>query len=89
MKKIIAWLLIIATTAAVTVGGTLAYLTDRDSEANVFTTGDVKIDLEEDFQQGAELLPGKDIEKEPTITNIGENTAWVWAEIAVPAELDN
>ena len=88
MKKIIAWLLIIAITAAVTVGGTLAYLTDRDSEANVFTTGDVKIDLEEDFQQGAELLPGVEVEKKPTITNIGENEAYVWATVAIPGGLD-
>ena len=88
VKKIIAWLLIIATTAAVTVGGTLAYLTDRDSEANVFTTGDVKIDLEEDFQQGAELLPGVNVEKTPTITNIGKNDAYVWATVAIPGSLE-
>ena len=87
MKKVIAWLLIIATTAAITVGGTLAYLTDRDSEANVFTVGDVKIDLNEDFQQGAELIPGVDIKKEATITNTGKNDAYVWLTVLLPVEM--
>lgn len=75
---------------ALGVGGTLAYLTDRDSEANIFTVGDVSIDLNETFNpDDAELLPGLDIKKEPTITNTGKNAAWVWATIAFPAALDN
>ena len=44
MKKILAWFLILATTAAVAVGGTLAYLTDTDEDVNVMTLGKVKID---------------------------------------------
>lgn len=67
--------------------GTLAYLTDRDSEANVFTVGNVSIDLNESFEQGATILPGKDIEKKPTITNTGKTDAWVWATIAIPSVL--
>ena len=86
-KKIIAWLLVVVLTAGAAIGGTLAYLTDRDSEANVFTVGDVKIDLSEDFDQGATLIPDVDIEKKPTIKNIGPNKAWVWATVAVPAKL--
>ena len=87
-KKIIAWLLVVILTAAAAIGGTLAYLTDRDSEANVFTVGDVNIDLNESFDQGATLIPGVGIVKKPTITNVGPNTAWVWATVAVPAALD-
>ena len=87
-KKIIAWLLVVILTAGIAIGGTLAYLTDRDSEANVFTAGDVKIDLNEDFSQGSTLIPGVNIEKKPTITNVGSNDAWVWATVAVPAGLD-
>ena len=88
-KKIIAFLLVVSLTAAVAIGGTLAYFTDRDSEANVFTVGDVKIDLEEEFEQGAQLVPGVNIEKKPTITNTGINDAWVWMEFAIPSALDN
>lgn len=44
MKKVIAWLLVLALTAAVSIGATLAYLTDTDEDVNVMTVGKVKID---------------------------------------------
>ncbi len=44
MKKALAWLLVLAMTAALAVGGTLAYLTDTDEDVNVMTVGQVKID---------------------------------------------
>lgn len=44
MKKAIAWMLVVALTAAIAVGGTLAYLTDTDEDTNVMTLGNVKID---------------------------------------------
>lgn len=88
MKKVLALVLCLVL-AAGAVTGTLAYLTDRDSEINVFTVGDVKIDLTEDFEQGATLMPGIDINKIPTITNTGKNEAWVWMTFAIPSALDN
>ena len=88
MKKIIAIVLAALLIAGVSIGATLAYLTDRDSEVNTFTIGDVTIDLEEEFEQGATLIPGVNIEKKPTITNTGKNDAWVWLTFAIPAALD-
>ena len=44
MKKVIAWLLVLALTAAISIGATLAYLTDTDEDVNVMTLGNVKID---------------------------------------------
>ena len=44
MKKIIAWLLVVALTAAISIGATLAYLTDTDEDVNVMTLGKIKID---------------------------------------------
>ena len=44
MKKTLAWLLVLSMTAALAVGGTLAYLTDTDEDVNVMTVGEVKID---------------------------------------------
>ena len=44
MKKVLAWLLVLTMTAALAVGGTLAYLTDTDEDVNVMTVGKVKID---------------------------------------------
>lgn len=89
MKKFTTMAICFVLIACMVAGGSLAYLTDRDSEANVFTVGDVKIELNEDFEQGARLTPGVDIKKEPTITNTGVNDAWVWAQIAIPSALDS
>lgn len=85
------WIMVLALvmSMAMATTGTLAYLTDRDSEANVFTMGNVEIDLTEDFDQGAELLPGLDIEKKPVITNTGKTEAWAWMIVSIPTALDN
>jgi predicted ribosomally synthesized peptide with SipW-like signal peptide len=88
MKKVIAIVLLVALVSAISIGATLAYLTDRDSEVNVFTIGDVTIDLKEEFEQNSTLIPGVKIEKKPTITNTGKNDAWVWLTFAIPAALD-
>lgn len=47
MKKVISWIAIIATTAALAVGGTVAYLTDTDEDINVQTIGNIKIEQHE------------------------------------------
>lgn len=85
------WILISCLVLSLTLGlgGSLAYLTDRDADVNVFTMGNVDIELTEEFQQGAELMPGKDITKDVKVKNTGKNNAWVWVQIALPAELDN
>ncbi len=88
MKKTIAMILVVVLCCAASVGLTVAYLTDRDSAANIFTVGNVAIDLTEDFEQGATLIPGVDINKKPSITNIGNTDAWVWATVAIPTALD-
>ena len=67
MKKIIAWLLVLALTAAVSIGATLAYLTDTDEDVNVMTLGKVKIDQleyeridDESKNEGAEVQEFRD-----------------------------
>lgn len=87
MKKILSLILVIVLAAGVAVTGTMAYLTDRDDETNVYTVGDVKIELEGDFAKGTQLLPGKNIDCNPVIKNTGKNDAWVWLTYAVPTEL--
>ncbi len=89
LKKVLLMCTAYALVAAIAIGGTLAYFTDRDSAANVFTVGDVSIELNEKFEQGAELIPGVKIEKEVTVTNTGDNDAWVWMTYAIPSILDN
>lgn len=87
-KKAMSMLLVTVLVAMIAIGGMLAYLTDRDSKANVFTVGDVKIDLIEDFNQGAELTPGTEITKKVEVKNTGKNDAWVWVTVSVPAGFD-
>lgn len=87
-KKIIALCLSAIIVVTAIAGASLAYLTDRDSAENVFTFGNVEIELNETFEDN-ELIPGKKLVKEATITNTGKNDAWVWVTVAIPAALDN
>lgn len=89
-KKILAMCLCVAMLAIAIVGGTLAYFTDTDAETNVFTTGNVAIDLIEVFDpDNAKLMPGIDIQKEIYVKNEGSETAYVRVHIAFPAILDS
>lgn len=60
-KKLIALLLSLTIAAAGLVGGTIAYLTDTDSDVNVMTLGNVEIDQKENgengFEDGTDLYP--------------------------------
>ena len=100
-KKITALCLCVAMLAIAIVGASLAYFTDTKSETNTFTVGSVKIDLIEqqkgedgleDFEPVKKLLPGKSndgnaISKIVTVKNTGNNDAWVWVELKIPAYL--
>ena len=48
-KKILVLAMTLSMVAILAIGGTIAYFTDTDIQTNVFTTGNVKIDLFEDF----------------------------------------
>ena len=70
--------------AILAVGGTLAYFTDTtEVKNNVFTVGNVKIELEEPKwdEQGEEdapeVYPGEALAKDPTVTNTGANPCFV------------
>ena len=88
-KKIISLCLVVALGATAVIGGTLAYFTDTDAETNVFTYGNVSIDLKEDFVQESKLKPGMDVNKDAWIVNDGNEDAYVWAEILIPSALDD
>lgn len=98
-KKILAIAMVVAVLATAIVGMTLAYFTDTDRETNVFTTGNVQIDLWENFTQESELIPAtgsaqdgtlqNGVEKEVFVTNTGSMDAYVRVHIAIPAVLDN
>jgi len=75
---------------AVGASGTLAYLTDSETATNVFTVGEVKIDLEEpnypgnDSDDVKELVPNEEVKKDPQIENTSINDAIVYLKMSVP-----
>lgn len=105
MKKKVTAVCATVALAAVAMGGaTLAYFTDTDKADNVFTTGNVDIELIEGFGDGdpstpEKLLPatgsaqegtlGNGIAKEVYVTNCGAEDAYVRVHIAIPSILDD
>lgn len=102
MKKKLLAVSMVAALGVTAVGGTLAYFSDTDAQTNTFTTGNVAIDLWEDFgnNEGIEkLIPAvgsaqngtlkNGIEKEVYVTNTGSENAYVRVHIAIPSILDN
>lgn len=99
MKKIISLLLVIALTATIAIGGTMAYLTmDAGDEQNVFSVGNINVSLDEDVgvigeggevketEGGAEyteIMPGDYLKKEVTVTNNGKTDAYVAVTVTV------
>ena len=89
-KKIVTLCLVAALAATAVVGGTLAYFTDTDTADNVFTTGNVDIDLVETFDEtNATLMPGIDIQKVINVKNEGSEEAYVRIHLAIPSMLDS
>ena len=56
-KKIVTCCLVAALLVIGVIGASLAYFTDKDAKDNVFTTGNVDISLQENFEQNSKLLP--------------------------------
>lgn len=79
-KKIITLCLVIALLAVSIAGASLAYFTDTQEADNVFTMGDVDIELEEpDWDPDPEdgFNPGVEYAKNPYVTNTGDTDVWV------------
>ena len=86
MKKKLALLLAVVMVFGITVGATLAWLSDSTPEVkNTFTVGDIKITLTETWNKDtnndgaadaweAQLLPGKEYEKDPVVAVDGNET---------------
>lgn len=101
-KTILVAAIAVMLVAALVVGGTLAYFTDKDDATNTFTVGNVKIDLNEQqkvengglvqFDASKKLVPGKSndgnaVSKIVTVSNKGANDAWVWVDLKIPKYL--
>lgn len=103
-RNLIALVMVIALTFVAGVGATVAYFMDEDAQVNTFTTGNVAIDLWEDFGDNdatgiEELIPAvgsaqdgtlkNGVEKEVYVENTGSEDAYVRVHIAIPNVLDD
>ena len=86
-KKLAATVIASVMVGTMLVGGTLAYLTDNERLTNKFTIGKVDVELTEPNwheEENQKLEAGQTVKKDPTITNVGINDAYVYLEVQVP-----
>lgn len=84
-KRTVTMALVAALIALLIGGGTMAYFQDTDSaDTNVFTVGDVDIELyEPSWVQPEYVSPGENYAKDPYVANEGTNPAWVRINVTV------
>ena len=81
-KKLILLSLAMLLVIAAAVGTTFAYLTDKDTARNTFTVGKVMIDLTETTGKSYQMVPGCEIDKDPTVTvKKGSEKCWVFVKV--------
>ena len=86
-KSLVLTMASVAAIAAIGVGATFAYFTDSKETSNPFTLGDIEIELTEpnwDEANGVNILPMQTVEKDPTVTNTGDNDAYIFVKVTVP-----
>ena len=90
--------IVVAMIAVLAIGSIAAYFTATDSVTNTFVVGNVEIDLREDQYDSHkaddldndgiadvnEITPNKEIIKDPSVKNTGENDAYVFTMVAIP-----
>lgn len=72
-------------------GGTLAWLTDKtDAVTNTFTVGDINITLDETTGNDYKILPGVNILKDPKVTVLKDSEAcWLFVKVEKSANWPN
>ena len=103
-KKMLVTTMVTLLIAIALIGTTLAYFTDTDSKSNVFVSGNVAIELVENFGDNDPATPEKllpavgsaqagtlqnGIKKEVSVKNTGTEEAYVRVHIAIPSILDD
>lgn len=82
-KRISLTLTAVALATLMLVGGTLAWFADSSTVSNKITTGSIDIKVEEpeypgnDKPEVTNVTPGTVIPKDPTVFNIGKNSAYI------------
>lgn len=100
MKKTLVMVVSLVLIAAIAIGGTVAYLTvDPVKKSNIFSVGDIAIELNEDVAvigEGGEItrdnetgatydgvMPGDYLKKEVSVKNTGSKPAYVAVEVTL------
>lgn len=94
MKKKITMVVSLLLVMALSIGGTLAYLTDKtEAVTNTFTLGNVNITLTETFNTdtdgnqendawSAKFVPGKEMAKDPKVTVVeGSEACYIYVKV--------
>lgn len=83
MKKKILSICLVAVIAVMAItGASLAYFTDKEEAENVFVVGKVDIELTEESWEAPEAaMPGVEYAKDPVVTNVGNNDAWIRVDV--------
>ena len=85
-------LIVCALAVVMLVGGISAYFTGTDEATNVWTVGEVDIELLEDAYDEAgesartDILPNSEYAKDPVIKNTGTNDAFVFLKVSIPQD---
>ena len=97
MKKKLTMVVSLLLVMALSIGGTLAYLTDKtEAITNTFTVGNVKITLAEtNVDEGSatanayKMIPGNTIAKDPKVTvEAGSEACWLFVKIEKSKDFD-
>jgi len=90
ISRILLTVCMMALIAVVSIGGTLAWLSDKTEViTNTFTTSDIEIKLEETTTE-YEMVPGDDIEKDPVVTFVADSEdAWLFVKVTKTNDFDN
>lgn len=74
-----------------TVAGTLAWLTDTtEPVVNTFTVGDINIELKETTGETYKMVPGIELEKDPTVTvKAGSEACWLFVKVVKSGNFDS
>lgn len=84
-KNLVSVIVALSLVCVLAVGLISAYFTDVETQTNVFTVGKIDIDLQEpNWDEPTDILPEQEFPKDPQITNVGVNDAYVFMEVEVP-----
>ena len=90
-RRIALTLCVMFVVLAASIGGTVAWLTDKtDAITNTFTTSNIDIDLTESENLDLKMVPGKTITKDPKVTvNSGSEACWLFVKVEKVNNFDN